>query len=344
MAIKPVELRVTFAQETWSSHEINKNNTKIKFLSADFIQKYPKYDVNNVRLPDIVGPTSYVWYNWSTSVKDERDRQLALRPKGRRKVGKWEYCADGRLSETGDPCFDSATIKAQETAAQERATKVSKFVQMNCHQISKPPILSEKEVMPILGQINGDDTETDNPSTSVDSAAAAPKPIRVGTDCSGMESPIQALEGMKMPFDHVFACDKDSDSKATIQANWKPAKFYDDIATRDNKMSPEVDLYTAGFPCQSFSRAGNREGFYDAKGNGTIFHHVHDYIVTNLPKVFILENVDNIVDIDNGKCLKVIMNALRSIVAPIGSELRKSMRAPLGYDRNCARLPIYEIH
>jgi len=95
MAIKPVELRVTFAQETWSSHEINKNNTKIEFLSADFIQRYPKYDVNNVRLPDIVGPTSYVWYTWNTSVKDERDRQLALRPKGRRKVGKWEYCADG---------------------------------------------------------------------------------------------------------------------------------------------------------------------------------------------------------------------------------------------------------
>ena len=101
MAIKPVELRVTFAQETWSSHEINKDNIKIKFLSADFIQKYPKYDVNNVRLPHIAGPTSYVWYTWSTSVKDERDRQLALRPKGRRKVGKWEFRADERLSETG---------------------------------------------------------------------------------------------------------------------------------------------------------------------------------------------------------------------------------------------------
>ena len=82
------ELKVTFVQETWSSHEINKDNIKIEFLSADFVQKYPKYDVNNVRLPDIVGPTSYVWYTWSTSVKEERDRKLALRLNGRQRVGK----------------------------------------------------------------------------------------------------------------------------------------------------------------------------------------------------------------------------------------------------------------
>ena len=154
------ELKVTFEQETWSSHEINKDNVKIEFLSADFVQKYPKYDVNNVRLPDIVGPTSYVWFTWSTSVKKERDRKLALRPNRRQRVGKWEFSADERLSETGDPRFDSATIKAHEKAAQEKATNVRKFLQMNCHQTSKPPTLSEKEVKPILGQINGDDTET----------------------------------------------------------------------------------------------------------------------------------------------------------------------------------------
>ena len=153
-----------------------------------------------------------------------------------------------------------------------------------------------------------------------------------------MESPIQALEGMKMPFDHVFACDKDPDSKITIQANWTPANFYPDITTRDNAISPEVDLYTAGFPCQSFSYSGKREGSYDAKGNGTIFHYVHDYIVKTLPKVFVLENVDGIVSIDNGECLRVILKALESVKAPLGSEIMKK------YDHISARMPIYEIH
>ncbi|WP_288992749.1 DNA (cytosine-5-)-methyltransferase, partial [uncultured Marinobacter sp.] len=136
----------------------------------------------------------------------------------------------------------------------------------------------------------------------------------------------------------MFACDKDPDSKKSIEANWKPVTFYPDITTRDNSISPEVDLYTAGFPCQSFSRAGKQEGFYDAKGNGTIFHYVHDYIVKTLPKVFVLENVDGIVTIDEGECLRVIIKALESIKAPLGSEITKI------HDRKCARLPIYEIH
>ena len=340
MALKPPELKVTFQQEPWSSHEIEKNKMKIPFLLENFVQEYPKYDVNNVRLPDIVGPTSYIWFTWRTGVKSERDKKKASRPTQRHRVKTWDFNADERLSESGDPRFDIASIDANQSAAAKKAMGLTKLLQPSCHHKNDciQPILSAKEVMTKLGQINRDDTGTQNPSTSVDSASAAPKPIRVGTDCSGMESPIQALEGMRMPFDHVFACDKDPDSKKTIESNWNPATFYPDITTRDNSISPEVDLYTAGFPCQPFSRAGKQEGFYDAKGNGTIFHFVHDYIVKTLPKVFVLENVDGIVSIDNGECLRVILKALESVKAPLGSEIMKK------YDHISARMPIYEIH
>ena len=103
MAIKSPELRVTFEQETWSSETIHKNNIKTEFLIDDFIQKYPKYDVNKVRLPDIVGPTSYLWYTWSTSIKEKRDEKRALGASTDNKVGKWEFGADERLSESGNP-------------------------------------------------------------------------------------------------------------------------------------------------------------------------------------------------------------------------------------------------
>ena len=105
MAIKSPELRVTFEQEPWSSETINKNNIKTEFLIDDFIQKYPKYDVNKVRLPDIVGPTSYLWYTWSTDIKAERDRRKALGPNRKNRVGQWEFSADKRLSESIDPPF-----------------------------------------------------------------------------------------------------------------------------------------------------------------------------------------------------------------------------------------------
>ena len=33
--------------------------------------------------------------------------------------------------------------------------------------------------------------------------------IRVGTDCSGIEAPIQALKQMKINYNHEWACDID---------------------------------------------------------------------------------------------------------------------------------------
>ena len=33
--------------------------------------------------------------------------------------------------------------------------------------------------------------------------------IRIGTDCSGIEAPIQALKQLKIPFRHVFSSDID---------------------------------------------------------------------------------------------------------------------------------------
>jgi len=35
------------------------------------------------------------------------------------------------------------------------------------------------------------------------------KPIRVGTDCSGIETPIQALRNMGVGYEHVFSCEND---------------------------------------------------------------------------------------------------------------------------------------
>jgi hypothetical protein len=203
----------------------------VLFLKEQFVQLYPTLDVNNVPGRDIAGPTSYFWYTWSTDVKAERDRNMALKSPKRSNVNDWVFNAEVRLSESGAPRYDIASISSHESAASKKAMQLAKFLQTNCNQAKdgKQPILSEKETTSTLGQINGE------PKIPVIvSAAAAPKPIRVGTDCSGMESPIQALEGMKMPFHHVFACDNDPNSKKSIEANWDPSTLYPDITTRDN--------------------------------------------------------------------------------------------------------------
>lgn len=74
---------------------------------------------------------------------------------------------------------------------------------------------------------------------------------------------------------------------------------------------PEHDIVTAGFPCQAFSIAGKKLGFEETRG--TLFFDVARIIKHHKPKIAILENVKNFAKHDNGKTLKVILNALDEI-------------------------------
>ena len=112
--------------------------------------------------------------------------------------------------------------------------------------------------------------------------------IRIGSDCSGMEALIQAIKNLNVGYKHVFSCDRDPHVRATIGANFSPSIMYPDITSRNNKETPESDVYGAGFPCPPFSLAGLGKGF-DDEGKGGKFFGVLDYIRTKKPKVFILE-------------------------------------------------------
>ena len=140
-----------------------------------------------------------------------------------------------------------------------------------------------------------------------------PSVLKVGTDCSGMESPIQAHDNLSQDYTHEFSCDNDPHVVKTIEVNFSPRQIEKDITTRDCSKTPYVDLYIAGFPCQPFSQAGKQQGFEDSKGRGTIFFNVLDYITVQRPKVFLLENVKGLVTMENGKHMRKIIKALRDI-------------------------------
>lgn len=123
--------------------------------------------------------------------------------------------------------------------------------------------------------------------------------IRVGTDCSGIEAPIQALKQLGIPHKHVFSCEIDKYARESILANYKPEILFTDMTKRKTKDTPDIDLYVCGFPCQSFSMAGLREGVDDPRG--TIFWQCLKVIKHKLPRVFILENVKGLLTINEGK-------------------------------------------
>lgn len=71
----------------------------------------------------------------------------------------------------------------------------------------------------------------------------------------------------------------------------------------------QYDVLLAGFPCQTFSRAGQEEGFNDAE-KGIIFNHIAEIIRRTRPRAVFLENVDNLVRHDKGNTFRVIINML----------------------------------
>lgn len=133
--------------------------------------------------------------------------------------------------------------------------------------------------------------------------------LKVGTDFSGIGSPEAALKRLNIPHENVFACDIDKYAKASYLELHDPGKFYENITTRDHSEVEQLDLYVAGFPCQAFSYAGKREGFAD-ETRGTLFFDVAEFIRTNQPKCFILENVRGLVSHDKGRTFQTITDIL----------------------------------
>lgn len=76
-----------------------------------------------------------------------------------------------------------------------------------------------------------------------------------------------------------------------------------------NKL-PDVDLIISGFPCQSFSIVGKREGFNNAQ-KGQIIFYLAKILQIKRPKFFIFENVKGLVNHEKGKTLETILNLLK---------------------------------
>jgi DNA (cytosine-5)-methyltransferase 1 len=83
---------------------------------------------------------------------------------------------------------------------------------------------------------------------------------------------------------------------------------YGDATLIDADALPDVDLVAAGFPCPSFSIAGRRLGFDEARG--TLFFDVARILDAKQPRYFILENVKGLVSHNNGQTLRTILGIL----------------------------------
>ena len=136
--------------------------------------------------------------------------------------------------------------------------------------------------------------------------------LRVGTDCSGLDSPLVALELLNVEVEHVWSCDNDPDVKNQILSTFQPTNFYDDMFNRDVTKLPPIDIYVAGIPCQSWSGLNtNRKGF--GVREGTLFFEALKVIRFLRPKYFILENVMGLLTHNKGESYKLIQGHLEEL-------------------------------
>lgn len=136
--------------------------------------------------------------------------------------------------------------------------------------------------------------------------------ITIGTDCSGIEAPLQALIQLKIPFIQKWSCEIDKYARMSSESNYpKPEVSYTDMLKRDNTKLPHVDLYVCGFPCQAFSNMGNRLGTSDPRAK--IIPKMIDTIKNCLPKICILENVRGFLNIENGNPMRQLLNEITNL-------------------------------
>lgn len=85
-----------------------------------------------------------------------------------------------------------------------------------------------------------------------------------------------------------------------------------DINNIKNNEIPEHEVLCAGFPCQTFSKAGKQLGFMD-KTKGTLFFQIARILENTNPPYIILENVRNLMSHDHKNTWNVIKETLNEL-------------------------------
>ena len=85
----------------------------------------------------------------------------------------------------------------------------------------------------------------------------------------------------------VFAVELNLEARQTYEANFgKCDSLQSDVRLVDVSDVPPYDVLTAGFPCQSFSSAGDGRGFDDPRGQ--LFFEVVRVLQGTMPPYFVL--------------------------------------------------------
>jgi len=121
---------------------------------------------------------------------------------------------------------------------------------------------------------------------------------------------------------HVLLNESDKYACETLRANRPNWNIVEDDIKNLKFEENQADIVQGGFPCQTFSYAGNKMGFEDIRG--TLFFEFARCVKEVKPKIAIGENVRGLLSHDNGRTLKTMVSVLEELGYRVKYKILKS--------------------
>lgn len=147
----------------------------------------------------------------------------------------------------------------------------------------------------------------------------------------------QAMDELGLETECVFSSEIKPYAIQAYNGFYGDEEIFGDITLANTEQDiPNFDYLLAGFPCQPFSSAGNRNGFADTRG--TLFFEIErilqDKINANHPaRGFLLENVEGLINHDNGNTLNTMITHLEQLGYYVSYKLLDSQEFGLPQSR-----------
>lgn len=162
--------------------------------------------------------------------------------------------------------------------------------------------------------------------------------ITIGTSCSGIGAPEQALRQLGLNSKILFAGDIDPNVKKSYFANYDitEEQWHNDMFKFDaTPFKGKLSLFVSGICCTTFSRAGALAGVKD-KERGCLYTAFSRIVRECEPEVWIMENVENMLNSNKGSDWRIIKEELDTLGYDIHYQVLNAKN--YGVPQNRARL------
>jgi DNA (cytosine-5)-methyltransferase 1 len=119
------------------------------------------------------------------------------------------------------------------------------------------------------------------------------------------------LAAKRHGYECVGLCDIDSGSRAVLEARFPESRLATDVTKL--RSIGNVDLLTAGFPCQDLSQAGNKTGIVGSRSK--LVDHVFRLVESakRKPRLIVLENVSYMLRLNRGEAMTYILKRAEAL-------------------------------